>query len=56
MKKLLVIQSNKLLATKDFFNLCDYIQHQVDEGLLILNKDVTYEQVEITDNTAVKLI
>jgi len=49
MKKVLIIQPTELVLEKELYNISDYIQKGINKGVIILNKNITYEFVEIDD-------
>ena len=53
--KLLVIQPERRLVTEDKSRLIKSIKKQVTDGILVLDKDIHYEQVEITPSRTMEI-
>lgn len=49
MQRILIIKPTEVLKWEEFNNFVDYINNKCDDGILVLNKNMEYEVVEIGD-------
>lgn len=47
LRRILIIKPTEVLKREDYNNFVDYIDHRCDEDVLVLNKNMEYEVVEI---------
>lgn len=47
MKKILIIQPTEVLNWEDYSKFIDYVDNRIDNETLVLNKNMTYEVIEI---------
>jgi len=49
MKKVLIIQPTDIVNANEIFDINEYIQKGINSGVIVLNKNMVYEIVEIDD-------
>jgi len=55
MKKVLIIQPTDIVNANEIFDINEYIQKGINSGVIVLNKNMVYEIVEIDDINVIKM-